>query len=149
MAEKFIQGREISVGLIGNHPDLQVFPPLEFLFEEAKSEEEKIRSYEYKWGGKKEKMVRADLPAETAKQLKDYSKICFEKTDCRDYARIDYRIDPAGRIYFLEVNYNPGIGPNSHGLNNTLTKMASFNGYSFEDLIEKILLIAMRREAST
>jgi len=145
MAEKFIQGREISVGVIGNPPNLHVFPPLEFLFDGAGSEQEKIRSYEYKWGGKKEQMVRADLPSGVVGQLVEYTRICFEATDCRDYARMDYRLDSEDRIYLLEVNYNPGIGPNDHGLNNTLTMMASFEGYSFEDLIERILLIAMER----
>jgi D-alanine-D-alanine ligase-like ATP-grasp enzyme len=58
---------------------------------------------------------------------------------------MDYRIDEEGNAYLLEVNYNPGIGPNTHGLNNTLTMMASFMGFSFEDLVEQIVLIAARR----
>jgi len=45
----------------------------------------------------------------------------------------------------LEVNYNPGIGPNTHGLNNTLTMMASFVEMGFEDLVEKIVRIAAKR----
>lgn len=145
MVERFIQGREISVGVIGNEPDIHVFPPLEFLFEGAQSEMEKIRSYEYKWGGRKEQMVRADLPIEIIKRLVEYTRTSFIVTDCCDYARMDYRIDPNNNIYLLEVNYNPGIGPNALGLNNTLIMMASFEGCSFEDLVEKIVLTAMRR----
>ncbi|HBI16961.1 MAG TPA: D-alanine--D-alanine ligase [Candidatus Moranbacteria bacterium] len=145
MAEEFIVGREVSVGIIGNNSDLEVFPPLEFIFEGANSDLEKIRSYEYKWGGKKEQMVRAELPADIVEKLVQYSKLAFVVSDCCDYARMDYRIDPDGNIYLLEVNYNPGIGPNTHGLNNTLTMMASFEGYTFEDLIEKIILLAMKR----
>jgi D-alanine-D-alanine ligase len=145
MVEKFIQGREISVGVIGNPPDLHVFPPLEFLFDSAESEYEKIRSYEYKWGGEKEQMVKTDLPADTIRRLAEYTTTCFVATECRDYARMDYRIDQDGGIFLLEVNYNPGIGPNTHGLNNTLTKMASFEGCSFEDLVEKIVYIAIQR----
>lgn len=146
MAEEFIIGREISVGVIGNDPNLHTFPPLEFIFEEASSDLERIRSYEYKWGGKKEQMVRAELPMDVIERLVRYSEAAFVITDCYDYARMDYRIDLEGNIYFLEVNYNPGIGPNTHGLNNTLTKMASFDGYSFEDLIEKIILQALERQ---
>lgn len=145
MVEEFISGREISVGIIGNYPNLHAFPPLEFLFEGASSDLEKIRSYEYKWGGKKEQMVRAELSQEIVDKLIQYSKTAFVATDCCDYARMDYRIDPDGNIYLLEVNYNPGIGPNTHGLNNTLTKMASFEGISFEDLIERIILLAIER----
>ncbi len=145
MVEEFIIGREVSVGVVGNYPNLHAFPPLEFLFEGASSDFERIRSYEYKWGGKKEQMVRAELPDDVIERLTHYSETAFVVTDCCDYARMDYRIDSKGNIYFLEVNYNPGIGPNTHGLNNTLTMMASFEGYSFEDLIERIILLALDR----
>ncbi len=145
LVEKFIQGREVSVGVIGNNTDLHTFPPLEFLFEGAKSSLEEMRSYEYKWGGKKEKMVRANLSDVMIETLFSFSKVAFMTADCHDYARMDYRIDNNGNIYLLEINYNPGIGPNSHGLNNTLTMMASFDGLSFEDLIEKIMHLALRR----
>lgn len=145
LAEEFIKGREISVGILGNPPDLTVFPPLEFLFTDARSPLEQIRSYEYKWGGRKEKMVRVELPNEVTTRLIEYTRTAYLATECRDYARMDYRLDEEGNVYLLEVNYNPGIGPNTHGLNNTLTMMASFVGVSFEDLVERIILIAATR----
>lgn len=145
LVEKFITGREISVGVIGNDSNLHIFPPLEFLFSGAVSSLEQIRSYEYKWGGKKEQMVKADLPKDLIAKLRDYSEIAFRETECRDYARMDYRVDESGNPYLLEVNYNPGIGPNTHGLNNTLTKMASFEGMGFEDLVEIIIKNAAKR----
>ena len=145
LVEEFIVGREISVGIIGNEPEITLFPPLEFLFPEAKSPFEQIRSYEYKWGNKKEQMIRADLPQKILKLLEHYTKVAYSVTECRDYARMDYRLDNAGNIYLLEINYNPGIGPNNLGLNNTLTKMASFSGLSFEDFVERIIIIAKNR----
>lgn len=148
LVEEFIDGREISVGIIGNAPDFIIFPPLEFVFPEAQSPLEQIRSYEYKWGGKKEQMIQASLQRKTVRILEEYTRISYEASECRDYARMDYRVDGAGNPYLLEVNYNPGIGPNTHGLNNTLTMMASFMGISFEDLVEKILLIAHQRYQS-
>jgi D-alanine-D-alanine ligase len=146
IVESFVVGREISVGVIGNGQNLHVFPPLEFLFEEAQNPYEQIRSYEYKWGGKKEQMVEAVLSLEVLTLLSECVRHMFIATECRDYARMDFRIASDGKIYLLEVNYNPGIGPNTQGLNNTLTKMASFEGCSFEDLIERIVLTAARRE---
>jgi len=140
IVEQFVAGREISVG------GIHVFPPLEFLFAQVSSPLEAIRSYEYKWGGKKEQMVRAALLEETARQLFDYTTRAFVATECRDYARMDYRVTDQGGVYLLEVNYNPGIGPNTHGLNNTLTMMASFEGHGFEDLVEWIVKTAARRE---
>jgi D-alanine-D-alanine ligase len=146
IVESFVVGREISVGAIGNDQNLHVFPPLEFLFEETQPLYKQIRSYEYKWGGKKEQMVEAVLSVRVSKLLAEYTRRMFVATECRDYARMDFRVTKDEKIYLLEVNYNPGIGPNTHGLNNTLTKMASFEGGSFEDLIERIILTAARRE---
>lgn len=145
LVEEFIEGGEISVGMIGNAPDLTIFPPLEFIFPEAKSPLEQIRSYEYKWGGRKEQMIRASLPKRVVRKLEKYTRIAYEATECRDYARMDYRVDGVGNPYLLEVNYNPGIGPNNHGLNNTLTMMASLVGLSFDDFVERIVLIAAKR----
>lgn len=145
LVESFIYGREISVGIVGNGSDFHVFPPLEFLFEGAESDLKKIRSYEYKWGGKKEQMVRADLSEDIVSALETYTKLAFVMTDCRDYARVDYRLDSDGKPFLLEVNYNPGIGPNTHGLNNTLTMMASFDGWSFENLVMNIIELALER----
>lgn len=145
LVETFIVGREISVGVVGNGDNLHVFPPLEFLFPDVSSPHAAIRSYDYKWGGGKELMVRADLPGSVAKLLEEYTVRAFVATECRDYARVDYRVTEKGEIYLLEVNYNPGIGPNTHGLNNTLTMMASFEGHSFEDLIERIVGVAACR----
>jgi len=145
LVEEFIAGREISVGIVGNGSDLHVFPPLEFVFDDTTPELERIRSYEYKWGGGKENMVKASLSLEMTERLIRYSRTAHIATDCLDYSRMDYRVTEQGDVYLLEVNYNPGIGPNTHGLNNTLTMMASFDDYSFEDLIELIITTAWER----
>lgn len=145
LVEEFIRGKEISVGCIGNRPNVQVFPPLEFVFSTATPALKRIRSYEYKWDGGKENMVRAELSDELTRRLLEYTQLAFLVTDCQDYARMDYRLSEEGKIFLLEVNCNPGIGPNTHGLNNTLTMMASFEGYSFEDMIEQILRTAKKR----
>jgi D-alanine-D-alanine ligase len=93
-------------------------------------------------------MVRAKLPKITEELFTKYSQIAFKATDCRDYARIDYRLSAKNEIFLLEINHNPGIGPNTHGLNNTLTMMADFLSVSFEQLITRIVEIARRRYTS-
>lgn len=145
LVEEFIDGREISIGLVGNPPDLQVLPAVEFLFNDKLLAQDKIRSYEYKWGGYKENMVPALLDDSTKQSLFEYSRIAFVASECRDYARVDYRVNSEGGIYLLEVNFNPGIGPNTHELNNTLTLMASLAGLSFGDLIERVVCLSAAR----
>lgn len=139
LVEEFIAGREISVGCVGNGSDVHVFPPLEFVFDQKVPTNQRIRSYEYKWGGHKEAMEQAQLSEEEIAVFKNYTQTAFRVLDCREYARVDYRLTESGDIYLLEVNCNPGIGPNTKGLNNTLTMMASFDGYTFERFIAKIL----------
>lgn len=143
--EPFVAGREISVGVIGNIPDLTIFPPLEFEFPKASKPELAFRSYEYKWGGGKEVMARANIAPSLHNALVGRARAAFIAAECRDYARMDFRIDRGGRPYLLEVNYNPGIGPNTHGLNNTLTMMASFVGMDFHNLILNIVHYAAKR----
>lgn len=145
LTEEFIGGREISVGCVGNRTNIRLFPPLEFVFDSSTPILRRMRSYEYKWGGGKEDMAKANLSKKMTYRFLEYTRTAFLVMDCQDYARMDYRLSDTGEIFLLEVNCNPGIGPNSHGLNNTLTMMASFEGYSFEDLIELILLTAKER----
>ncbi|KKQ17809.1 MAG: D-alanine-D-alanine ligase [Berkelbacteria bacterium GW2011_GWA1_36_9] len=147
LVEEFIEGREISVGCLGNRTNIHLFPPLEFVFADSVPVLRRIRSYEYKWDGGKEAMARVDLPKDLIDRFLEYTRTAFLVTDCQDYARMDYRLSKTGQIFLLEVNCNPGIGPNSHGLNNTLTMMANYDGYSFEDFIEKILITAQERYA--
>jgi D-alanine-D-alanine ligase len=144
LVEAFIAGREISVGVVGNEKRLTVLPPLEFLFTE---DSPGIRSYDYKWGGRKEEMVQAELPVNVHAALVEHTRAAFVATECRDYARMDFRLDEHWHPWLIEVNCNPGIGPNSHGLNNTLTRMASFAGYSYESFVELIVSTAAAREA--
>jgi D-alanine-D-alanine ligase len=145
LIEEFIKGQEISVGIIGNASKTRVLPALEFIFEDAQNEYQKIRSYEYKWGGRRETMVPASLDADLQQTLNNWALGLYEACECRDYARMDFRVGPTG-AHLLEVNCNPGIGPNTHGLNNTLTMMASFDGQSFEALLLEVLETGAARE---
>lgn len=145
LVEEYIIGREISVGVIGNGDHVRTFEPLEFLFENAETDLHRFRSYEYKWGGGKEEMVKAQgLSNELRQKLLEFTRLAYKMCECRDYARVDFRVMGETPV-LLEVNYNPGVGPNSHGLNNTLTKMASFEGLSFENLILEIVSSAAIR----
>lgn len=145
LIEEFVDGREVSVGMVGNGAGLRALPPVEFLFDEEEAPERRMRSYDYKWGGRKETMVEAKLSPALLDALRTWAIALFEACECRDYARMDFRVQ-GDAPYLLEVNYNPGIGPNTHGLNNTLTMMASFEGGGFGDLVAEIVEVAAARE---
>lgn len=80
LVEQFIIGREISVGIVGNWPDLHIFSPLEFVFSNSTPVLRQFRSYEYKWGGGKENMVKAVLPRDMICKLVEYSRVAHIAT---------------------------------------------------------------------
>ncbi|PKM99197.1 MAG: hypothetical protein CVU78_07565 [Elusimicrobia bacterium HGW-Elusimicrobia-2] len=68
------------------------------------------------------------------KSIAEYSLRLFERLDCRDYVRFDWRMDAAGNPRLLEVNPNPGWCWDGH-----MAKMAKLAGMSYVDLLKSIL----------
>jgi D-alanine-D-alanine ligase len=144
LAEEFIVGRELSVGVWGNHM-LQTLPTCEFTFAAADPLEH-FRSFEYKWLGGPEAMGRAEnIPTDTLDDAGRITCLAHRVLGCRDYSRADFRLSPANELYFLEHNFNPGIGPNTHGLSNTFTRMAELDGIPHAEMLERILRFAVDR----
>ncbi len=138
LIQEFLTGSEYSVGIIGNPGSFEVLPLIEIDFSALPEELPKILSYESKWLSdspywKKVVFKEATLPPAAKETLKTYATTLFERTECRDYARFDFRCDQNGNFKLLEVNPNPGL--------NWLT----FEDYADEVLISKILNAAIRR----
>jgi D-alanine--D-alanine ligase len=117
LVEQYIDGREFTVGLLGHNPTITL-PIIEQIFTILPPGSNKIASYELKW------LIEdslADLsqayncpavvtPSEQS-QLETTSQAIFQSLNIRDCARIDYRLDAAGNLYFLEINPLPGLNP--------------------------------------
>jgi D-alanine-D-alanine ligase len=67
----------------------------------------------------------------------------FRLFECRDYARVDIRIDREGKIYVLEVNPNPDISPQSG-----MTRALKVQGTTYTEFIGSLLERALRRKPS-
>lgn len=110
MAERFIPGRELTVGLVGDRVGslIEIIPSVEFYDYEAKYTRDDTRY-----------TVSPDLPPEHAARIKDDALRLYRAIGCRDLARIDFRYDdvtdPARPAWWmLEVNTMPGF--TSHSL---------------------------------
>lgn len=144
LVEHFVIGREVSVGVWGNRKPT-VLPACEFRFR-GDNPLKWFRSFEYKWEEGKEIMEPLrDMPDSVASKLTEYALTAHSALRCRDYSRSDFRVSPDGTIYFLEHNFNPGIGPNTHGLNNTFPMMAEFAGVGYAEFLTKIIEFALER----
>lgn len=129
LVEEFIPGRELTVGIIGDTalPVLEIKPKHE------------IYDYECKYtSGMSEYIVPADIPNEISKQLQEVSLKAFKALECEGYARIDFRLSPDNKFYLLEINTLPGMTSLS-----LVPKMAKAVGMSFEELIDKIILLSL------
>ncbi len=148
LVEEFLTGKDLSVGIIGNPPEsYTVLPIIEEDYSELPPELPRVCGYEAKWIPDspywKIKSIQAQLPEETEKFIVECCLRLFERLECRDYARFDWRIDSKGNPKLLEVNPNPGWCWDGH-----LAKMAKIAGQSYSQMLGAILRATEQRLAA-
>lgn len=145
LVEEFIEGMELSVGLVGNlNPvnDLEVLPILEIDFSTLPEGLERFYSYRVKhlYGEQTNYVCPARISQEIEEKIKNYARKIFKVLNLKDYARMDLRVKN-DKIFFLEVNSMPMLIP----VYSDILKMASAKGISYDDLIIKIFETAYKR----
>jgi len=145
LLERFLTGKDLSVGIIGNPPTAYtVLPIIEEDYSALPAGLPRVCGYEAKWDPTSPyweiKSVPAELPEETEKSIEEWCLKLFDRLECRDYARFDWRLDHKGNPHLLEVNPNPGWCWDGH-----LAKMAKVAGMSYSDMLEAILHAAQER----
>jgi D-alanine-D-alanine ligase len=141
LVESYVAGREFTVGLLGERRP-RVLPPMEIVFLDA-SDPTPIYSFEMKQDWSEE--IRYEVPAKLSPReldrLERAARECFTALGCRDVARLDFRMDAEGRIYFIECNPLPGLSPGW----SDLVLIAQAAGIEYRGLIGEILSFAIRR----
>jgi D-alanine-D-alanine ligase len=138
IAERYIEGRELYVGIVGNDR-LQVFPVWELLFTKMPEDAWHIATDRVKWSQKYQKKHEiktdvADLPPEAAAQIQRLCKRVYRALGLNGYARVDLRMDAAGKAYVLEANPNPQL---AYG--EDFAESAERAGVSYQALLQRIL----------
>lgn len=147
LVEQFLTGKDISVGIIGNSPEsYQVLPVIEEDYSALPADLPKICGYEAKWDPESPywqlRSIPANLPEATERYLVASCLKLAERLGCRDYVRLDWRLDSEGTPRLLEVNPNPGWCWDGH-----LAKMAKLAGYSYAEMLGLILKATEERLA--
>jgi len=145
LVEEFLPGKDLSLGVIGNPPEsYQVLPISEEDYSALPPGLPPICGYEAKWlpdsPYSKVRSLPVELPEETEKTIIESSLKLFERLECQDYARFDWRLDSEGQPRLLEVNPNPGWCWDGH-----LAKMSHFAGIPYPKMLEAILKAAICR----
>ena len=145
IAEEYIEGRELNVGILGNE-NPQILPISEIDFSSLPSGYPKIVSYNSKWkvNSPEYKGTKPTIPAKLDKKLQEKVEAVAMKAytllHCQGYARIDLRLSSDNVPYIIEVNPNPDISPEAG-----FVRSAKKAGLSYEDLIISIVENATAR----
>ncbi len=142
IVEEFIEGREFTVGMLGNGDDVEILPVMEITFDHTRG----TGFYSYNVKKNSEKLTSytcpAHLTAKEEKMIRNFAFRIFDILECKDVARIDLRLSRMdGKPYFLEINPLPGL---IDGYSD-LTIIAKSAGMEYKDLIKRILNEALKR----
>ncbi|HXY74286.1 MAG TPA: ATP-grasp domain-containing protein [Dehalococcoidales bacterium] len=140
MVEQFIDGDEITVGVIGNQPDEKIVGMMKIIPRKQKSRF--VYSVEVKrdWRNLVNYEAPARISENTRQQIERDTLTTFRILSCRDFARVDFRVDKNGIPYMLEINPLPGLGDYSD-----LILMAQRVGLTHEGIIVAVLNAALER----
>jgi D-alanine-D-alanine ligase len=150
IAEEFLPGAEFTCGVLGNGASAQVLPIVGMNFESLPDGALPIYGYEAKWiwDTPDEPLDIFQCPARISQKLQraieDVVLRAYRILGCRDWSRIDVRLDAGGTPNIVEVNPLPGILPNPED-NSCLPKAARAAGLRYDELIQSALRHAAER----
>ncbi|MBN2695102.1 ATP-grasp domain-containing protein [bacterium] len=138
LVERYLPGREFTVGFVGSGKDTEVIACMEVLvmdkshagvytYEAKEYSEEKVR-YELTEDSDAQKAIKVALDA-------------YKALECKDGGRVDVRLNENGEANFIEINPLPGL----HYSHSDLPIMASLKGIDFKTLLGKIINSARKR----
>lgn len=142
-AEKYIDGREINVSILGENGKPLILPPTEIKFIGYKKKNiDEIFGYRSKWeedSFESKNVVSSgvfeDRDETLLKYLEEISEKCWYEFGLKGYARVDFRIDKAGMPWVLEINANPCITPGE----SSFLRSAAQGGLDYIDVVKRII----------
>ena len=145
LVEEYLTGKDLSVGIIGNPgSNYKILPIIEEDYSSLPEDLPRICGYEAKWDPESPYWKITSIPANLSEDVERFlGASCvklFERLDCHDYARFDWRVDENGTPRLLEVNPNPGWCWDGH-----LAKMAKLEDINYNSMLELILTACKTR----
>lgn len=142
LIEEYIEGRELNVAILGD----QTLPISEIRFDGLPEELPKIITYEAKWSPDSVyyhntvPKCPAELDISVKEKIEKMALAAFDALDCRDYVRVDFRLNNRNVPYVIEVNPNPDISPDAG-----FVRSASKAGIGYEELLFRLTKMALKR----
>jgi len=135
IVERWIDGTELAVSVLGDGDDLQVLPPVEIVPKSG------LYDFSARYAeGETDFFVPARVAPEVEAAALAAAERVHRVTDCRDVSRVDMIVDPEGVAWVLESNTSPGMTETS-----LLPMAAEAAGMSFQDVVSKVIRAALAR----
>ncbi len=143
IVERFIEGRELYVGVMGNER-LQTLPAWELVWEKLPQDAPRIATAKVKWDKSYQRKLgvatrAAGLEPADESRLAKLSKRIYRRLGLSGYARLDYRMDEHGSFFLLEANPNPQIATREDFADSALAA-----GIRYPKLLQRIVSIGLR-----
>ncbi len=150
LIEEFLPGREFTVAVIGNGKEAQTLPIIEIVYDRYPDGVIPLYSYEAKWilDTKESEFDVFDCPANIdpvlQAKIKNVVLDTYNVLRCRDWSRVDVRLDKIGEPNIIEINPLPGIMPDPTE-NSSFPKAARAAGMNYTQMINTVLYAAAKR----
>ncbi|MDD5568355.1 MAG: ATP-grasp domain-containing protein [Candidatus Omnitrophica bacterium] len=139
LVEEFISGQEFTVALVGNDP-AEVQPIVQIKIDGKLKLNDRFYTFARITSDRLEYICPAKIPQELKKKIDDLALRTYKAVDCRDFGRVDFRVDNDGKPYVLEINPLPSLSTED-----VFMLLAKNTGITYEQMIGKILNSAIKR----
>jgi len=152
LIETYLPGPEFTVAILGNNGDVRCLPIVGFDFATLPRGAPPVYGYEAKWVWDRPEAPLAifECPARVEaglyREIERTALEAYHALGCRDWCRVDLRVDRFGVPNVLELNPLPGIIPDP-AMNSCFPKAARAAGFGYDELIQEVVRVAWRRLA--
>jgi len=139
LIEEFISGQEFTVAIIGNDP-AQVLPAVQIKIDGRVQLGEKFYTFARITSDRLEYICPAKISKALEQKLADLALKTYNAVECRDFGRVDFRVDKQGNPYVLEINPLPSLSTED-----VFMLVAKNIGITYNEIIGRILTSALKR----
>jgi D-alanine-D-alanine ligase len=139
LIEEFISGSEYTVAIIGNDPP-EVLPPVQIKIDGRFKLDDKFYTFARIKSDRLEYVCPENMPKELKEKISDLAMRSYLALECRDFGRVDFRVDNSGKPYVLELNPLPSLSSED-----VFMTIAKHMGVTHESLLNRILNYALER----
>jgi D-alanine-D-alanine ligase len=139
LIEEFISGQEFTVAVVGNDP-AEVLPIVQIKIDGKLKLNDKFYTFARITSNRLEYTCPARIDASLNKKISELALKTYNAVECRDFGRVDFRVDNDGNPYVLEINPLPSLSTED-----VFPLVAKQVGFTYEQIIGKILNSALKR----